>query len=111
MPGDDLADDQVDAAGDQSQGAGLTQAAAFPTDESVPQGGELVDGTLGDERQGGGRGDRIGEDPVGHAAGEGQEQDDTADDGRVCEVLAQAAEELLDHHDGKEIADQDDPVG
>ena len=77
----------------------------------MPQGGELIQRTLGDERQGGGSGDCVREDPVGHAARESQEQHHTTDNGRVGEVLAQAAEKLLDHDDGHQAAKDRLPQG
>ena len=51
-----------------------------------------------------------GHHPGGHGHRVAQHQEGTAGQGGVHEVLAQAAEELLDHHDGEEIADDQHPV-
>ena len=54
-------------------------------------------------------GPRLG--PGGHGHGVAQHQKGAPAQRGVHEVLAQAAEELLDHHDGEEIADDEYPVG
>ncbi|CAN4006709.1 peptide deformylase, partial [Dysosmobacter welbionis] len=46
-----------------------------------------------------------------HGAGIAGHQGGTARQRGVDEVLADAAEQLLDHHDGEEVAHQDHPVG
>ena len=72
---------------------------------------------------GGGAGDRVsrgqqagpvlgaGEHPGGHGHGVAHHQEGAAGQGGVHEVHTQAAEELLDHNDGEEVADEDRPVG
>ena len=50
-------------------------------------------------------------DPGGHEAGITGQQSGTARQSGVDEVLADAAEQLLDHHDGEEVADENGPVG
>ena len=59
--------------------------------------------TLGQQLQGGGRADQLHRNGLGAAGhrGEGQQHKHTAGDGGVCKVLAQTAEQTLDHHDGK----------
>ena len=47
--------------------------------------------------------------PGGHGAGIAGQQERTAGQSGVQKVLADAAEELLDHHDGEEVTDEDHP--
>ena len=49
--------------------------------------------------------------PGRHVNGVAEHQERPRRQSRVQEILAQAAEELLDHHNGKEIADDQNPIG
>ena len=49
----------------------------------------------------------IGEHPIVHGTGKADEQHDTAHQCRVCKVHADAAEQLLDHNDGNQVADDE----
>ena len=118
-PGDDLGGQQVGAADQQGQGAQLTDAAG---DGAQQQGLEAhVSGhgsagiqvgqrsCHGDAVNGGGQG--LGHSVAAHDGGVGRQQESTAGQGGVQEVLADAAVELLHHHDGKEVADDGQPPG
>ena len=50
-----------------------------------------------------------GDRPCGHVGREGDEHEDTGSDRRVDEVLADAAEQLLNNHDGSEAANDSHP--
>ena len=68
--------------------------------------------SLGAAQQvGPGAGADAGGHPGGHGHGVAQHQEGAAAQGGVHEVLTQAAEELLDHHDGEEVADDQHPIG
>ena len=79
------------------------------------QGQVAVRAHLPGHGQGGGGGEgvnvvhRMG--VVGHGPGKAHGHGDTAHDGGVGEVVAQAAEELLDHHNGDEGAHNGHPPG
>ena len=60
---------------------------------------------IGQLRQRRGRGNGVREDPRRHGLGEREEQDDTAHKRRVCKILADAAEQLLDGDDGHQTAE------
>ena len=109
---DDLGADEEEAAHQNGDGAGLAQHAAVGTQQ---QGQVAVRAHLPGHGQGGGGGEgvnvvhRMG--VVGHGPGKAHGHGDTAHDGGVGEVVAQAAEELLDHHDGDEGAHNGHPPG
>ena len=71
--------------------------------EQLHQAGSILR-TLGQQLQGGGGADQLHHCGLGAAGhrGEGQQHEHTAGDGGVGTVLAQAAEQALDHHDGKD---------
>ena len=71
------------------------------------EGGGAGDGVRGGDQTG----PLAGHRPGGHGHGVAQHQEGAAGQGGVEEVLAQAAEELLNHHDGEEVADDQHPVG
>ena len=115
------------AAHDQQQGGDLAQGAADVAQEHIRhavlagEAGHVAGLHIG---QGRGGGDHVGSaadqgHPAGlgirpgaaHGAGIAGHQGGTARQRGVDEVLADAAEQLLDHHDGEEVAHQDHPVG
>ena len=122
MGTDDAPGDEVDTAGQEQQGGDLAGAAAHLAHQHVHEAGVGQSAGVHEVHgQGGGAGDGVsggeavvpegGEQVRGHGHRVAQHQEGTAGQGGVHEVLAQAAEELLDHHDGEEIADDQHPVG
>ena len=116
--------DQVDSADEQCDGGNLTHAAADVPDEHIQHRGLGNDAALHVVHgQGGCTGNRVccredgspvlfaGQHPGGHGHRIAQHQECTASQCGVQEVGAQAAEELLDNHDGKEVANDDGPIG
>ena len=88
------------------QCAGLAQNAAVDAHEEVQQ-TQFVGVSHSQRSSGGQLIDRcIREHPVVHSAGKADEQHDTAHQSGVREVHADAAEQLLDHDDGHEVADE-----
>ena len=119
VPGDDLAAQQVHAADEQRERADFAEAAGHGAEEHG-----LISEVLRQRLAGlhvaerGGHGGRVraddgrqaaGHDPGGHEQRVGGEQERTAGERRVEEVLADAAVELLDDHDGEERADDRQP--
>ena len=103
---DGLGDDEVDQAQHDGQSAGLAQNAAMDAHEEVQQ-AQLVGVSHGQRGRGGQLIDScIREHPLVHRAGEADEQHDTAHQSGVRKVHADAAEQLLDHDDGHEVADE-----
>ena len=125
MPGDDLADHQVHAAQQQHQRGNLAQGAADAAQEHIHHGigaGEGGEVAVLHHGQGGGGGDGIsvgaeggqlahGHGPGGHGRGIAGQQSGAARQSGVEEVAADAAVQLLDHHNGEERADDDHPIG
>ena len=109
---DDLGGDQIDAAQQQGDGAGLAQHAAVVAQQQ----GHIVGSahlSADGQRSGGSQGvDAVGGvGIVGHAAGKAHSQGDAGHDGGVGHVIAQAAEQLLDDDDGDERAHDGHPPG
>ena len=121
LPGDDLSPQQVAAADQQCDGGNFAHGTADGAQEHVQVGGNVFSGSQQTQR--GGTGDAVhrgalddgahtgGNSPVGHRRCETDEQDDTADDCGVREVLAQTAEDLLNDDDRGEAADDSHPQG
>ncbi len=125
VPGDDLADDQIHAAQEQQQGGDLAQGAAGLAQEHVHNGEGALQAlhvAVLHVQQRSGRGDDVsggaeqggllaGGDPGGHDAGIAAQQEGTARQSGVHNVLAQAAEEHFHQHDSESVAQNDGPVG
>ena len=114
--GDDPANHQINKADDEGNGAGFAQTAAADTEEQILDGGEAIHSALLDEGQGGRAGNGIdarnvgiGGRPGGHLPGKGDEQEDTAGDGGIGEITADAAEQLLDDNNSDKAADHCHP--
>ena len=99
LPDDDPTDQQIHAAGDQSDGAGLADGTAVGTQQQGQQIGHL----LRRQRGGGGHGVRRGKGGSGHRA-EGHQHKHTGGDGGVDQILADAAEQAFHHDDGEQSA-------
>ena len=119
-PGDDLAQNQIHAADDQSQSADLADAAGDLADEQVNE-AVILGHCAGivQERKGRCHGSGVNGAPecsgdqifAAHNGRIGGQQEGAACQGGVQEVLADAAVELLYHHDGEEGADDGQPPG
>ena len=97
MPCDNSADNEVDTADEERQSAGLTEGAAALAEEQVKvcrQGSFL---TAEDSKRScsGNHISILWEYYGGHGAAEGQQQENSCGDRRVCKVLTDAAEQAL----------------
>ena len=115
-----LSDQEIDPAHEQRECGDLTRGTADVVEERL-QGNQLVglqgaqDGHLAQQ---GGAGEGVhavdeagGRRPVGHLLRKRDQQEDTGCDGRIEDVLPDAAEGHLDDADGEEGTDHDDPPG
>ena len=122
-PGDYLAADEVDAADEESDLARFAEAAGHDAEEHVQVAVIFRHGLAGIEvSHRGSHRDAVngldvharhsgGYRPLGHDDGVGRDEERTACESRVQEVLAEAAVELLDDDNREEVADERQPPG